>query len=407
MLFHSLITPKQPGWMEEVDRVIAVIRPTSWKSYTIGDPLSPTTTKYPWRLDDEKLMYPFYEKAVKAGITNLCIHKGLLPKDYETSIPNAWHYATVDDVGKAAKDWPQMNFIIYHAALRAFVENTSDDLAEFERTGYVRWTSDLAAIPEKFGVSNVYAELGSSFAVTAISNPRFCAAFMGTLIKGMGFDHVVWGTDFRFVWLPAMADRSVPTVGNSRRHAEEARFRPARPRRRHGKECNLRLQQRPPLPPRFARRRQRIAIRRHRETKGCLSRKRWEPQQRRLWLRGEDKLIEPVRDWDRRVGSTRWSRPAGLATGWRDHAGLFNAALLARIPNPTNVRTHRAATKSEVVVTTFSPFGRVDAEGAAARGARVSDNGKIQGGPRSTRRVMTRGRRSKARRGTFLSIRRG
>jgi hypothetical protein len=23
---------------------------------------------YPWRLDDEQLMYPFYEKAVKAGI---------------------------------------------------------------------------------------------------------------------------------------------------------------------------------------------------------------------------------------------------------------------------------------------------------------------------------------------------
>ena len=87
LLFHSLITPKQPGWMDEVDRVIEVVRPTSWKSYTIGDPLSPGTTKYPWRLDDEALMYPFYEKAVKAGITNICIHKGLLPKDYETKMP--------------------------------------------------------------------------------------------------------------------------------------------------------------------------------------------------------------------------------------------------------------------------------------------------------------------------------
>ena len=41
LLFHSLITPKQPGWMDEVDRVIEVVHPTSWKSYTIGDPLSP------------------------------------------------------------------------------------------------------------------------------------------------------------------------------------------------------------------------------------------------------------------------------------------------------------------------------------------------------------------------------
>jgi hypothetical protein len=87
LLFHSLFTPKQPGWMDEVDRVIAEVRPTSWKGYTIGDPLSPETTRYPWRLDDEALMYPFYEKAVRAGITTICIHKGLLPKDYETSIP--------------------------------------------------------------------------------------------------------------------------------------------------------------------------------------------------------------------------------------------------------------------------------------------------------------------------------
>jgi len=28
-------------------------------------------------------VYPFYEKIVKAGITTVCIHKGLLPADYE------------------------------------------------------------------------------------------------------------------------------------------------------------------------------------------------------------------------------------------------------------------------------------------------------------------------------------
>ena len=196
LLFHSLFTPGQPRWMEEVDRVIEVVRPTSWKGYTIGDPLSPETTKFPFRLDDEKLMYPFYEKAARAGIKNICIHKGLLPKDYETSIPGgAWRYANCDDIPKAAKDWPQINFIIYHAALRAFLENPTDDLAEFERTGYIKWVSDLASIPAKHGVSNVFADTGTSFAVAAVTNPRFCAAIMGTLIKGLGHDHIFWGTD--------------------------------------------------------------------------------------------------------------------------------------------------------------------------------------------------------------------
>jgi predicted TIM-barrel fold metal-dependent hydrolase len=195
LLAHSLITPGQPGWMEEVDRCIAEVRPDSWKGYTIGDPSAPPTNKYPWRLDDEKLVYPFYEKAVKAGITTICIHKGLLPKDYETSIPNAWKYATVDDVPKAAKDWPQLNFVIYHAAKQAFLVPPDDELAEFEKTGYIRWVSDLAAIPQKHGVNNVYGEIGSAFANSAVANPRCAAAMMGTLIKGMGSDHVVWGTD--------------------------------------------------------------------------------------------------------------------------------------------------------------------------------------------------------------------
>ena len=193
LLAHALFTPGQPGWMEEVDRAIAELRPDSWKGYTIGDPLGPS--KYPWRLDDEKLVYPFYEKAVKAGITTVCIHKGLLPQDYEKSFAGVWQHATVDDVGKAAKDWPQINFVMYHAALRPFLESPDKDLAEFERTGRIQWASDLADIPKKFGVSNVYAEIGTAFANSAVANPRFAAALLGTLVKGMGADHVVWGTD--------------------------------------------------------------------------------------------------------------------------------------------------------------------------------------------------------------------
>jgi uncharacterized protein len=195
LLFHSLITPKQTGWVEEVDRCIAEVRPTSWKGYTIGDPLSVKTTRYPWRLDDEKLMYPVYDKMVKAGITTICIHKGLLPADYEQSVPGAWRYATVDDLPKAAKDWPQLSFVMYHSALRMFLEDPQAELDQFEKTGRINWVSDLAEIPQKHGVNNVYCDTGTSFAVSAIANPRFAAAFWGTLIKGLGEDHIFWGTD--------------------------------------------------------------------------------------------------------------------------------------------------------------------------------------------------------------------
>ncbi|MBI2467377.1 MAG: amidohydrolase family protein [Candidatus Rokubacteria bacterium] len=195
LLAHAVFTPKKGRWMEEVDRAIAQLKPDSWKGYTVGDPLSPSKLGTYWRLDDEKLVYPFYEKIVKAGITTVCIHKGLLPADHEKSWAGVWEYNTVWDLGKAAKDWPQINFVIYHAALRMFLEPPDAVLAEFEQTGRVKWATDLAEIPARFGVSNVYGEIGTAFATCAVANPRFAAALMGTLIRGLGADHVVWGTD--------------------------------------------------------------------------------------------------------------------------------------------------------------------------------------------------------------------
>jgi len=120
----------------------------------------------------------------------------LMPNDYATSIPGGgWKYATVEDLPKAAKDWPQINFVIYHSAIQPFLVPLDAELAEFEKTGYIRWVSDLAKIPQEHGVNNVYGEIGTAFATTCVTSPRFCAAMMGTLIKGLGRDHVVWGTD--------------------------------------------------------------------------------------------------------------------------------------------------------------------------------------------------------------------
>jgi predicted TIM-barrel fold metal-dependent hydrolase len=195
MLSHAVFTPGQDGWMDVVDQAIEEFKPDSWKGYTIGDPLSPSSKGTAWRLDDEKLVYPFYEKAVKAGINTICIHKGLLPRDYEKSWPGVWKYATVDDLPKAAKDWPQLNFVMYHGALRLFLEDPAQDLAEFDRTGEIKWVSDLARMRDEHGVNNVYGELGTTFATSAVANPRFAAAVVGTLVNGLGADRVVWGTD--------------------------------------------------------------------------------------------------------------------------------------------------------------------------------------------------------------------
>ena len=53
-----------------------------------------------------------------------------------------------------------------------------------------------------FGVNNVYADLGQIFAHSNLAEPRVAAFMLGTLIKGLGADRVVWGTDALWTGAP-------------------------------------------------------------------------------------------------------------------------------------------------------------------------------------------------------------
>lgn len=191
---NHVVNPNISGWLKSAKTDAKSAKPRSWKLFPVGDPLSPTGK--PWRLDDKKLMYPFYEMAMSSGVRNITIHKGLTPSHYESKFPAAWKAAQVDDLKAVARDWPELNFIIFHSALRPFAgENLESDMKRFEDTGEILWVSDLVRIVQEGGFKNVYAEIGTSFASSCVTNPRFCAAFIGTLLNGVGEDRILWGTD--------------------------------------------------------------------------------------------------------------------------------------------------------------------------------------------------------------------
>jgi predicted TIM-barrel fold metal-dependent hydrolase len=195
MLSHAIFTPGQPGWLEAIDQAIAELKPDSFKGYTIGDNTHKAQSKYPWRMDDEQVTYKAYEKFAKAGLVNVCVHKGLFTPSVEKQFPHLLAHSDVRDVGKAAKDWPQLNFIIYHSAYRFGGGPVADAWAQFEQTGRIEWVTDLSEVPSKYGVTNVYGDLGQIFAQSTVADPRVCAAMMGQLVRGLGPDRVVWGTD--------------------------------------------------------------------------------------------------------------------------------------------------------------------------------------------------------------------
>ena len=145
MFSHSIFTPGQPGWLDEIDRAIAEDKPDSFKGYTIGDNTHKELSRHPWRLDDEKMVYPAYEKFAAAGLRNVCIHKGLFPPSVERQFPHLRPYVDVSDVAQAARDWPHLNFIIYHSGYRFPGGGTPEEaMAAFEASGRVEWVTDLA-----------------------------------------------------------------------------------------------------------------------------------------------------------------------------------------------------------------------------------------------------------------------
>ncbi len=199
MLAHCIFTPGTPGWLDDLNRAMA-LKPDSIKGYTIGDNTHKDLSRHPWRMDDEKTTYRAYEICVKNGIKNVCVHKGLFPPAIEKQFPNLRDYAAVGDVGKAAKDWPQLNFIVYHSGFRYtggghIAVEAGDGMVELEKTGRVEWVSDLAEIPAKYGVNNVYGDVGQLFASTLVAQPKLATFIIATLLKGLGPERVVWGTD--------------------------------------------------------------------------------------------------------------------------------------------------------------------------------------------------------------------
>ena len=136
------------------------------------------------------MAYPALEKSRKLGIKNICLHKGLLLPIFnaESTHPR--------DILKASKDFPDLNFLIYHSGLKSVADALPAARAGFATTSYVPWVSDLCDARRKNPhMKNVYMELGSAFGLITVSNPLLCAHVLGMIIQAFGADRVLWGTD--------------------------------------------------------------------------------------------------------------------------------------------------------------------------------------------------------------------
>ena len=217
LLAHGQLFPGIPGSyppdtpsptnLEYIQWQIDTLKPDSWKGYTSANSakydLDPQSLMRRWTLDDQQVAYPMYDLIVrnsdgemllsKPGFFNICIHKGL-----STDAPDDPALGFPVDIPRAARDWPMLNFIIYHSCIRrAFwmLDAMNDVRSGRLRQGVpdILWTTQFAIDAAPY--PNVYAELGTTFASCVVTFPSVCAHILGQLLHFFGEDRIVFGTD--------------------------------------------------------------------------------------------------------------------------------------------------------------------------------------------------------------------
>jgi predicted TIM-barrel fold metal-dependent hydrolase len=161
----------------------------AWKLYPVWGPKG---TGY--RLDREPGA-PVVERALELGIPVIAVHKGLPLEGTDPELTRC------HDIGPAARMFPKATFLIYHSGWEVdHVEGPYDPKA-------TRGVDALIRSLEENGIGkdgNVYAELGSIWR-GLMSDPDQAAHLMGKLLRHLGEDRILWGTDC--IWYGSPQDQ--------------------------------------------------------------------------------------------------------------------------------------------------------------------------------------------------------
>ncbi|MCC2617996.1 amidohydrolase family protein [Aestuariibacter halophilus] len=190
LLLHGRVNPNQDGDLQGMDELAERWKVSAWKTYTQWGP-----SGQGFYLDDD-VGLAFIENARRLGVNNICIHKGIPfgAQSYEHSL--------CTDIGRVAKRFPDVNFIIYHSGFDPQVTETAyaPDANKAGVDSLVTSLLENGIAPN----SNVYAELGSTWRFV-MRHPEQAAHLLGKLLKYVGHDNVLWGTDS--IWYGSPQDQ--------------------------------------------------------------------------------------------------------------------------------------------------------------------------------------------------------
>jgi len=192
LLIHGIVQPNEGPWEamnEHMQALVETWKIDAWKLYTVWGP-----EREGYWLDGELGMKTI-QRGLDLGRSLFAVHKGLpLPGMNES-------FTSPRDVGPAARAFPKATFLVYHSGWESeHTEGPYDAKAE-------RGVDMLIRSLEDNGIGkdgNVYAELGSTWR-ELMKKPDQAAHVLGKLLKHVGEDRILWGTDA--IWYGSPQDQ--------------------------------------------------------------------------------------------------------------------------------------------------------------------------------------------------------
>ncbi|HUI02117.1 MAG TPA: amidohydrolase family protein [Acidimicrobiales bacterium] len=183
LLTQNIVAPNVGPLQSTLDEMTAAVEtgpPAAFKVYTAWSP-----TARGFSLADPAIGLPTVQHAHDLGVKVFVAHKGLPLVNFDPA------YNHPDDVVAVSRQFPDMNFVVYHAAwMPGHVEGPYDPAAT------VGIDSLLGAL-DRHGVppdDNVWVDLATLWR-QLLTQPDQAAHALGKLLSRVGERRVLWGTD--------------------------------------------------------------------------------------------------------------------------------------------------------------------------------------------------------------------
>jgi hypothetical protein len=185
LVIHGLVLPDQgQAQIDGMQALVEEMNISAWKVYTpYGG----------WNLTDTAGTL-FLEEAERLGVSIVCAHKGLPLPGFNPA------FASPQDIGVVAVDHPDLRFVVYHSGYETEVTEGPYDPDGQGIDRLIR-TCEMNGIGPS---DNVYAELGSTWR-NVMTDPTQAQHVIGKLLKHLGADRIVWGTDS--IWYGSPQDQ--------------------------------------------------------------------------------------------------------------------------------------------------------------------------------------------------------